>query len=149
MCGVLWEEAWYPLGIWLGVKDSDFEYLKQDHWLTDHLKIEELLEETILYNMKEVQKFKEFLSECLPDVWFSSGQSFIKKDNDYLPNVFSSLDQPFIKKANDYVAKLKDSLLKNLAEKFLQDVLCRKEKMIVNALVKIGLKDKVEEMKGI
>ena len=135
VCGILSKEAWYPLGIWLGVEDSELKYIKRHHLLTNHLKIiKKVLENfyMIIDIMKETQKFLGLLSKCFPignTVWFS--------------------ETHFTEEAGDYITKLEDSLLKRLAKKFLQDVLCKREKIIVNALIKIGLKDKVEEIKGI
>ena len=81
--------------------------------------------------MEETQKFLGLLSNCFPNSRVRISESQL------------------IEVAGDYTTKLEDSLLKHLTKKFLHNVQCKKEKIIVNALIKIGLKDKVEEIKGI
>ena len=131
------DRFWYPLGLWLGLEErvlrdqlygliQELEGILQPQFYGSDLK------KSVLDTFQDCLIRQTELPELIPESLY---QQIIK--DGYMT----------MKNGNEVVEEIEDSN-KESVRSCLQDMLLKREKIITSALVKIGLKDKAEELKG-
>ena len=113
------DRFWHPLGLWLGLEREIFR---------SQFKGARQVLETFQHNLIKSTK----LSVLVPEILY---QQII--EDEYMT----------IKKADEIVEQIDDSN-KETVRRCLHDMLLQREEKITSALVKTGLKETAEELKG-
>ena len=130
LCSLPIEKVWHPLGLWLGVEESELQWIKQSH--LQHAHVEML--KAFLEDIKNTHEYEQVIS-ALPDETKEVAKELFAKEGPLETNEFELV-----------IGELPRKNLKVVAKELLAKKASKSYGQLVRALVKVGKKKVAEEI---